>query len=297
MIVAAKKRITEGKWKSPMIVATWQSKFGEDHVVAISRNKRNIKALVFLKEHEDSPSFSTLLWSRYGPGFRDVSDEKAIKFENEEIDGSDTFDINFLTTGIEDRIIRDMQKWPHGSAEYCGKSVCKTVNFCIERAFADDWFEGSYEELCTTENSKLEKTIREADLIKKMNNKDLSTLIFQFTKLDPKEKLKWGFKYPTFHKGGFETVLKKAGIKQEDVRLQHGNFYGPGYHWRGRDIIMCTNNNGLTGEYYIPGQRPAEYGYLSYVGIEGAPMRVKEVARAINELAYYIKDESPNDFI
>merc|ERR1719387_691348 len=104
-MIAAKKRIAEGKCKRPMIVATWQSKFGEEQVVAISRNERNVKALIHLKEDRNKYgmigiNFGDLLASRKF-GLRDVSDEKATKLERQ-IDEGEKFDIGFITARMEE---------------------------------------------------------------------------------------------------------------------------------------------------------------------------------------------------
>merc|ERR1719473_2048601 len=173
MIRAAKKRIAEGKLENPMIVATWQSKFGEEQHVAIPRNERNIKTLASLKENNAS-CFSSLLGSRFW-ALREVSDEKATKLENE-IDESDTFDIGFCTTLMEDTVISKMKKkieeefywsnkhpfvvqkllWENKDRELfevLDMSPSGYVNFALERAFSNDWFEISYEGLCENENS------------------------------------------------------------------------------------------------------------------------------------------------
>merc|ERR1719387_1495722 len=157
MMIAAKKRIAEGKCKSPMIVATWQSKFGEEQVVAISRNERNVKALIHLKERDMyGVRFSHLLVSRQC-GLRKVSDEKATKFE-QEIDEDDKFDIGFIATKMEDGVISSMKNTFRGgfylgekteedilaeqlfsekkereAFEILGLSPAENVNFAIER--------------------------------------------------------------------------------------------------------------------------------------------------------------------
>merc|ERR1719473_1545711 len=107
-MIAAKKRITEGKCKIPMILATWKSKFGEEQVVAISRNERNVKALIYLKEEKNTYGMDcrSFLASRFGS--REVSDERAAKFEKE-IDEVDKFDIGFITTKMEDYVISKMK--------------------------------------------------------------------------------------------------------------------------------------------------------------------------------------------
>merc|ERR1712146_530083 len=101
-----------------------------------------------------------------------------------------------------------------------------------------------------------------------------------------------GISIPIMEEGGFQSVLSVAGIDEKNVRFQ-GCPLSPSYAWRGKDILLFTKNNPITGEYAWRWTKEKEIGYLSYVGIEGAPNRVKEVAEAIKDIAIDMKDESP----
>merc|ERR1719456_637188 len=220
MMISAKKRITERR--SPVIVATWQSKFDGEQIVAISRNQRNVKSLVKLTEWGEIGHCQELWNSRESAQGRwePVTDEKVTQFEKE-LDKADKLDIGFIAK-MEDDVIRQMrntfwcgfhsgekteqdiranqlfsEKKYREAFELLGLSPAENINFAINRAFADDWFETSYEDLCATENAKLKKAIQEADMIERMNNDDLTRIIFEFSKL-PRDKLLWGFQYPTF---------------------------------------------------------------------------------------------------
>lgn len=98
---------------------------------------------------------------------------------------------------------------------------------------------------------------------------------------------KWGFDLTSMRASDFAKVLQSVGCSTRGVDT------GRGWMWKGSGILVMTANNPITGEYSPAGRRQIEKDYLSYVGIEGNPDKVKIVADGIRSLASYTKDESP----
>ena len=68
---------------------------------------------------------------------------------------------------------------------------------------------------------------------------------------------------------------------------------GKPYYWRNKDIIIITNNNPITGQYYDPSRRSPEKNYASYVGIETRnPKDMDNVVKLFKKHTSYRKGES-----
>ena len=104
-----------------------------------------------------------------------------------------------------------------------------------------------------------------------------------------------GFDLTDFKSGGFQKVLKGAGIRQK--KGEEGR--SSGWEWKGNGILIVTGNDPITGEYFssATGQstikRRKEKNYASYIGVEGNPKKVELVVDLIKKHADYIKKESP----
>merc|ERR550514_2345141 len=120
MMISAKKRITERR--SPVIVATWQSKFDGEQIVAIPRNEWSVKALINLTEYErwceerkyGGVSHYLDLWKARPDAQGEnklmgspVTDEKVAQFEKE-LDKADKLNIGFIAE-MEDDVVKQMR--------------------------------------------------------------------------------------------------------------------------------------------------------------------------------------------
>ena len=102
------------------------------------------------------------------------------------------------------------------------------------------------------------------------------------------DQSKHGFDLGDIDVKDWSKILKALGIKETP------ELTGKGYQWKGPDILIVTGNDPISGNYINPKQREPEVGYLSYVGVEGKPEKVK---KAVNMLKKYgsFKDESPGE--
>ena len=85
-----------------------------------------------------------------------------------------------------------------------------------------------------------------------------------------KDGAQHGFDLTDFKPGGFKKFLKALGIPMVAKGSSSGVSWsgGKSFYWRNKDIIIITNNNPITGQYYAPDRRSPEKNYASYVGIE-----------------------------
>ena len=67
------------------------------------------------------------------------------------------------------------------------------------------------------------------------------------------------------------------------------------YVWANKRVKLVTANNPITGQYSHPSKRDPELGYASYIGIEGSPAQVAQLATLIREAAVSIKEEVPGE--
>ena len=104
-----------------------------------------------------------------------------------------------------------------------------------------------------------------------------------------------GFDLTDFKPGGFKRFLKALNIPMVAKGSSTGVSWsaGKGFYWRNKDIIIITNNNPITGQYYDPSRRSPEKNYASYVGIETKdPKDMGRVVKLIKQNTSYRKGES-----
>mgnify|MGYP001215146494 FL=1 len=106
---------------------------------------------------------------------------------------------------------------------------------------------------------------------------------------------KHGFDLAGFKPGGYKKVLKALGIP---MRSKIGR-PEKGFQWKGRDILIVTGNDPITGKFRNPENRDPERNYASYIGIEGEEQKVKQAVKLIKQNLQYYKEESKGkrDFI
>ena len=117
-----------------------------------------------------------------------------------------------------------------------------------------------------------------------------------------KDGAQHGFDLTDFKPRGFEKVLTTLGIPKIAKGSSTGVSWSDGksFYWRNKDIIIITNNNPITGQYYEPSRRSPEKNYASYVGIETKnPKDMDRVVKLIKQNTSYPKGESKGrrDFI
>ena len=111
-----------------------------------------------------------------------------------------------------------------------------------------------------------------------------------------------GFDLTDFKPGGFKRFLKALGIPMVAKGSSTGVSWSDGksFFWRNKDIIIITNNNPITGQYYEPSRRSPEKNYASYVGIETKdPKDMDRVVKLFKQNTSYRKGESKGrrDFV
>ena len=110
-----------------------------------------------------------------------------------------------------------------------------------------------------------------------------------------KDGAQHGFDLTDFKPRGFEKVLTTLGIPKIAKGSSTGVSWSDGksFYWRNKDIIIITNNNPITGQYYDPSRRSPEKNYASYVGIETKdPKDMDRVVKLIKQNTSYRKGES-----
>ena len=117
-----------------------------------------------------------------------------------------------------------------------------------------------------------------------------------------KDGAQHGFDLTDFKPGGFKKFLKALGIPMVAKGSSTGASWSDGksFYWRNKDIIIITNNNPITGQYYEPKRRSPEKNYASYVGIETKdPKQMAKVVKLFKQNTSYRKGESKGrrDFI
>ena len=117
-----------------------------------------------------------------------------------------------------------------------------------------------------------------------------------------KDGAQHGFDLTDFKPGGFKKFLKALGIPMVAKGSSTGASWSDGksFYWRNKDIIIITNNNPITGQYYEPSRRSPEKNYASYVGIETKdPKDMARVVKLFKQNTSYRKGESKGrrDFI
>ena len=110
-----------------------------------------------------------------------------------------------------------------------------------------------------------------------------------------KDGAQHGFDLTDFKPGGFKKFLKALGIPMVAKGSSTGASWSNGrsFYWRNKDIIIITNNNPITGQYYDPSRRSPEKNYASYVGIETKdPKDMDKVVKLFKQNTSYRKGES-----
>jgi len=110
-----------------------------------------------------------------------------------------------------------------------------------------------------------------------------------------KDGAQHGFDLTDFKPRGFEKVLTTLGIPKIAKGSSTGASWSDGksFYWRNKDIIIITNNNPITGQYYDPSRRSPEKNYASYVGIETRnPKDMDNVVKLFKKHTSYRKGES-----
>ena len=111
-----------------------------------------------------------------------------------------------------------------------------------------------------------------------------------------------GFDLSDFKPGGFKKFLKALNIPAIAKGSASGVSWSAGksFYWRNKNIIIITNNNPITGQYYEPKRRSPEKNYASYVGIETKdPKQMDKVVKLFKQNTSYRKGESKGrrDFV
>ena len=137
--------------------------------------------------------------------------------------------------------------------------------------------------------------------IMKMNDSWKNFRLQESLKIFPKGA-QHGFDLTDFKPGGFKRFLKALGIPMVAKGSSSGVSLsgGKSFYWRNKDIIIITNNNPITGQYYEPKRRSPEKNYASYVGIETKnPEDMANVVKLFKQNTSYRKGESKGrrDFI
>ena len=137
--------------------------------------------------------------------------------------------------------------------------------------------------------------------IMKMNDSWKNFRLQESLKIFPKGA-QHGFDLTDFKPGGFKKFLKALGIPMVAKGSSTGASWSDGksFYWRNKDIIIITNNNPITGQYYEPKRRSPEKNYASYVGIETKnPEDMANVVKLFKQNTSYRKGESKGrrDFI
>ena len=101
--------------------------------------------------------------------------------------------------------------------------------------------------------------------------------------LNESEKAQHGFDLTDIPAKDWKKLVDKFALKvsKKDDRFE----------WKGKDILVVTKNNPITGKYGSKGKREDEKDYTSYIGIEGKKELVKKIASFINKYGSP-KDES-----
>ena len=106
---------------------------------------------------------------------------------------------------------------------------------------------------------------------------------------------KHGFDLAGFKPGGYKKVLKALGIPMKSKIGKPDK----GFQWKGRNILIVTGNDPITGKFRNPENRDPERNYASYIGIEGDEKKVEQAVKLIKQNLQYYKEESKGrrDFI
>lgn len=119
----------------------------------------------------------------------------------------------------------------------------------------------------------------------------------------PEGKAAAGFDLTSFGDGKegadkFKKLLKAFGISEKPAP-HYSEFKGKkdqiGWEWKGKDLLIVTGNDPISGKYGQPNRRDDEVGYASYIGLEGSKESVKKAFSMVKELTDNIKDENPTE--
>ena len=128
---------------------------------------------------------------------------------------------------------------------------------------------------------KLKSLIKEAYAWERKFGEPLPTLAdVQRKKLT--EAAKHGFDLTDFKSGGFKKLLKLLQIKPK-AKLTKSRHGVSQWEWKGKNILIVTGNNPITGEFAEKGRRENEKNYASYIGIEGDQDAVETAVELIKQ--------------
>jgi len=96
----------------------------------------------------------------------------------------------------------------------------------------------------------------------------------------------YGFDLTEISANDWDQVLASVGIDSSDVEKTND-----GWLWKNDKISIYTANDPVTGKYYN-NSRSITKNYASYIGLEGDPETVRQVAALIKERGQF-KGESP----
>ena len=128
---------------------------------------------------------------------------------------------------------------------------------------------------------KLKKLIKETYAWERKFGEPLPTLAdVQRKKLT--EAAKHGFDLTDFKSGGFQKLLKLLQIKPK-AKLEKSRHGVHQWEWKGKNILIVTGNNPITGQFAEPNRRKDEKNYASYIGIEGDQDAVETAVELIKQ--------------
>ena len=95
-----------------------------------------------------------------------------------------------------------------------------------------------------------------------------------------------GFDLAGFKPGGYKKVLKALSIPMKSKIGKPDK----GFQWKGRNILIVTGNDPITGKFRNPENRDPERNYASYIGIEGDEKKVEQAVKLIKQNLQYYKE-------
>lgn len=111
-----------------------------------------------------------------------------------------------------------------------------------------------------------------------------------------------GFDLTDISAKNWKKLVKMIGAKEKPkkgsgTKTKYG-FSELGWIWQGKDVVLVSANDPITGERYNGG-REAEKDYASYIGISGNPAMVKKVYDFIKKNADNVKgyNKTEREFI
>lgn len=96
--------------------------------------------------------------------------------------------------------------------------------------------------------------------------------------------LEWGFDLTDISPADWSILIRKYNLRNGTFKVRYSSNAKIEYPiWRGKDVVIITANNPITGVYSEPNRRAKEVGYASYIGILGNPAKVEKIADFIRK--------------